>query len=111
MKRVVVVILFTVALLAIGILIGRRKIFVEIAIFASVYIALLALFGKGGAKLAIGAMVGGVVGSAVGQRVGVPLYRGVSSFLDSLSQPVSGSSTAKSSTAQRVEVERDESTS
>jgi len=55
----------------------------------------------------VGAMVGGVVGSAVGQRVGAPLYRSVSSFLDSLSQPVSSSSTAKSATAQKVEVERD----
>ena len=59
----------------------------------------------------VGAMVGGVVGSAVGQRVGPAVYRGVSAFLDSLSQPVSGGSAAKSSTAQRVEVERDESTS
>ena len=63
----------------------------------------------------VGAMVGGVIGSAVGQRVGAPLYRGVSSFLDSLSQPVGGSSTGRSggsaTTAHRVEVERDESSS
>ena len=55
----------------------------------------------------VGAMVGGVVGSAVGQRVGPAVYRGVSAFLDSLSQPVGGSSTSRSSTAQKVEVERD----
>ncbi len=59
-KRVVIAIGIIVALLAIGILTGRRKIFVEIAIFVSVYISLLALFGKGGAKLAIGAILGGV---------------------------------------------------
>jgi hypothetical protein len=54
-----------------------------------------------------GAMVGGVVGSAVGQRVGPAVYRGVSTFLDSLSQPAGGSSTTRSSTAHKVEVERD----
>ena len=60
-KRVVVVIAIIVALLAIGVLTGRRKIFVEIAIFMSVYISLLALFGKGGVKLAIGAIAGGLL--------------------------------------------------
>ena len=37
-----------VALLAMGILTGRRKIFVELAIFVSIYVSLLAMFGKGG---------------------------------------------------------------
>jgi hypothetical protein len=50
-----------VALLAIGILTGRRKIFVEITIFVSIYVSLLALFGKGGVKLATGAILGGVL--------------------------------------------------
>ena len=61
----------------------------------------------------VGAMLGGVVGSAVGQRVGPPLYRGVSAFLDSLNQPLSDRPTAKpggsAATAQKVEVERNES--
>jgi len=60
-KRVVIVIAIIVALLAIGVLTGRRKIFVEIAIFMSAYIALLARFGKGGTKLAIGMIVGGML--------------------------------------------------
>jgi hypothetical protein len=60
-KRVVVVVAIIVALLAIGILTGRRKIFVEIAIFMSVYVSLLAAFGKGGVKLAIGAIAGGLL--------------------------------------------------
>src|SRR5437899_1993149 len=61
----------------------------------------------------IGAMLGGVVGSAVGQRVGPPLYRGVSAFFDSLNQPLSDRPAAKpgdsAATAQKVEVERNES--
>ena len=60
MKRIVAVVGIIVALLAIGILTGRRKIFVEIAIFISIYVSLLAFFGKGGAKLAVGAIVGGL---------------------------------------------------
>ena len=60
-KRVVMAIVIIVALLAMGILTGRRKIFVEIAIFVSIYVSLLALFGKGGIKLAIGAILGGVL--------------------------------------------------
>ena len=60
-KRVVIVIGIIVALLAIGILTGRRKIFVEISIFVSIYVSLLALFGKGGVKLAVGAILGGVL--------------------------------------------------
>jgi hypothetical protein len=60
-KRLVVVIAIIVALLAIGTLTGRRKIFVEIAIFLSVYMSLLALYGKGGARLATGLIVGGVL--------------------------------------------------
>src|SRR6185436_2502609 len=46
-------------LLAIGVLTGRRKMFVEIIIFLSVYTSLLSLFGKGGIKLAIGAIFAG----------------------------------------------------
>jgi hypothetical protein len=60
-KRVVIAIGIIVALLALGVLTGRRKIFVEIAIFASIYISLLAMFGKGGVKLAVGAILGGVL--------------------------------------------------
>lgn len=60
-KRLVAVVAIIVLLLAIGILTGRRKIFVEISIFVSVYIALLAFFGKGGVKLAVGAVVGGAL--------------------------------------------------
>ena len=60
-KRMVVVIAVVVGLLAIGILTGRRKIFVEIAIFISVYASLLSYFGKGGVKLALGAIVGGLL--------------------------------------------------
>ena len=60
-NRVVTVVGIIVVLLAIGILTGRRKIFVEIAIFVSVYAALLALYGKGGAKLSLGAIAGGIV--------------------------------------------------
>ena len=59
-KRAIMVIGIIVALLAIGILTGRRKIFVEIAIFISIYVSLLAMFGKGGVKLAVGAILGGV---------------------------------------------------
>ena len=60
-KRVVVVIAIIVALLAIGVLTGRRKMFAEVVIFTSVYIALISLFGKGGGKLALGAIVGGIL--------------------------------------------------
>ena len=60
-KRVVLVIAVIVGLLAIGMLTGRRKIFVEIALFISVYASLLSFFGKGGAKLALGAIIGGLV--------------------------------------------------
>jgi ABC-type multidrug transport system fused ATPase/permease subunit len=60
-KRMVLVIGIVVGLLAIGILTGRRKIFVEIAIFISIYVSLLALFGKGGTRLAVGAILGGVL--------------------------------------------------
>ena len=60
-KRTVAVIGIITALLAIGILTGRRKVFVEVSIFVSIYVALLALFGKGGAKLAVGAIAGGLL--------------------------------------------------
>ena len=55
------VVAIIVALLAIGILTGRRKILVEVTIFISIYVALLAFFGKGGVKLAVGAIVGGML--------------------------------------------------
>jgi len=61
MKRMVAVVGIIAALLAIGILTGRRKIFVEITFFVSIYVALLAYFGKGGVKLAVGAVVGGIL--------------------------------------------------
>jgi hypothetical protein len=60
-KRVVIAVVMIVALLAMGVLTGRRKIFVEVAIFLSIYVSLLALFGKGGVKLAIGAILGGIL--------------------------------------------------
>jgi hypothetical protein len=63
--RTVLVILAVVALLAIGVLTGRRKIFVEIAIFLSVYLSLLAVLRKGGAKLAAAAVVGGLLSYGV----------------------------------------------
>jgi len=51
----------TVALLAIGILTGRRKIFVEIVIFMSAYVSLFLLFGKGGVRLATMVFVAGLL--------------------------------------------------
>jgi len=60
-NRMVAVVAIVAALLAIGMLTGRRKIFVEVAIFLSIYVSLLALFGKGGVKLAVGAIVGGML--------------------------------------------------
>ena len=60
-RRMSIVIGIVVGLLVIGALTGRRKIFVEIAIFVSVYIALAAMFGKGGIKLATGMIVGGIL--------------------------------------------------
>lgn len=62
--RLIAVVLVIVALLAIGVLTGRRKMFVEVVIFLSVYVALIAAFGKGGAKLAAGAVVGGILSYA-----------------------------------------------
>jgi hypothetical protein len=59
-KRVVGVVVIILALLAIGVLTGRRKMFVEIIIFLSIYVSLLARFGKGGVKLAVGALAGGL---------------------------------------------------
>jgi hypothetical protein len=59
--RMATVVAIIVALLAIGILTGRRKILVEVTIFISIYVALLAFFGKGGVKLAVGAVVGGML--------------------------------------------------
>jgi len=60
-KRMAAVVGIVVALLAIGMLTGRRKIFVEITIFVTVYVSLVALFGKGGVKLAVGVIVGGLL--------------------------------------------------
>jgi len=51
----------TVVLLAIGVLTGRRKIFVEIVIFMSVYVSLFLLFGKGGVRLATAVFVSGLI--------------------------------------------------
>ena len=59
--RTLAVIGIIVALLAIGMLTGRRKLFVEVSIFFGVYVTLLALFGKGGIKLAVFAMLGALM--------------------------------------------------
>lgn len=59
--RMIIVIGIIVALLAIGVLTGRRKIFVEIVIFLSIYVALFARFGKGAGKLAVAALLGGLL--------------------------------------------------
>jgi hypothetical protein len=59
--RTLAVIGIVVALLAIGILTGRRKLFVEVSIFFGVYVTLLALFGKGGIKLAVFATLGALL--------------------------------------------------
>jgi len=84
-KRMIVVVGIVVALLAIGILTGRRKIFVEVAIFLSIYVALLAFFGKGGAKLAAGAIVGGLLSYlfviwAVDEQVSIVSGSGAAGF-------------------------------
>ncbi len=51
----------TAVLLAIGVLTGRRKIFVEIVIFVSVYVSLFLLFGRGGVRMATVVFIGGVL--------------------------------------------------
>jgi hypothetical protein len=60
-KRIVAVVAIIAALLAIGVLTGRRKIFVEITLFISIYVSLLSFFGKGGARIAIGAIAAGIL--------------------------------------------------
>lgn len=60
-RQIAVAFTVTAALLTIGVLTGRRKIFVEIIIFMSVYVSLLVLFGKGGVKLAAAIFVGGLL--------------------------------------------------
>ena len=59
--RTLVVVAIILALLAIGMLTGRRKLFVEVSIFFGVYVALLAAFGKGGIRLAVFAMLGALL--------------------------------------------------
>jgi len=49
-------------LVVIGLATGRRKMLVQIVIFASVYMSLFAWFLKGTARLAVGAVVAGIVG-------------------------------------------------
>ena len=61
-RQIMVAMLAVVALLAIGVLTGRRKIFVEIVIFMCGYVALLLLFGKGGLKWSLAVFVAGLVG-------------------------------------------------
>jgi hypothetical protein len=64
-KQIILAVTLIVALLSIGVLTGRRKIFVEIVIFMSVYVSLLLVFRKGGFKLAVAVFVGGVISYAV----------------------------------------------
>jgi hypothetical protein len=61
LKQVVLAVAMIVALLTIGALTGRRKIFVEVVIFMSCYVSLLLWFGKGGLKLASAVFIGGVL--------------------------------------------------
>lgn len=64
-RQIVLAVSIVVALLSIGVLTGRRKIFVEIVIFMSTYISLLLLFGKGGLKLAATVFLGGLISYGV----------------------------------------------
>ena len=48
-------------LLSLGILTGRRKMLVEVAVFVSVYFFLVAWFQRGASRLAIGALLAGLV--------------------------------------------------
>jgi hypothetical protein len=60
-RQIAGVVAIAVGLLALGILTGRRKIFVEIVIFLSVYVSLLMLFGRGGVRLASAVFFGGLL--------------------------------------------------
>jgi hypothetical protein len=60
-RKIMIAVVAVVALLAIGILTGRRKIFVEIVIFICCYVSLLLRFGKGGRKLALAVFIAGFV--------------------------------------------------
>lgn len=60
-KQIALAVCVIVALLTIGTLTGRRKIFVEIVIFMTGYVSLLLLFGKGGLKMAGAVFLGGLI--------------------------------------------------
>ena len=60
-NQVIVAVALVMALLTIGVLTGRRKLFVEIAIFLSTYVSLLLLFGKGGLRLSALVFIGGML--------------------------------------------------
>src|SRR5262249_43870139 len=60
-RQILVAVMLIVVLLTIGVLTGRREIFVMIAIFMSTYLSLLLLFGKGGLKLALSIFLGGLL--------------------------------------------------
>ncbi len=60
--RIIVSVALVVFLLSVGILTGRRKMLVEVAIFFSAYLCLVAWFQSGAARLAVGAAVAGAIG-------------------------------------------------
>ena len=61
-RQVVVAVAVVAGLLVVGILTGRRKIFVEIAIFVCGFIALLVFLGKGGLRTALAVSLCGLLG-------------------------------------------------
>ncbi len=63
-RKIVIAVVTVVALLTIGVLTGRRKMFVEVVIFMSTYIGLLLYFGKGGLRLALAVLLGGAISYA-----------------------------------------------
>ena len=64
-RQIVAAVAVVVVLLVIGALTGRRKIFVEIAVFMTVYLSLLLRFGKGGFKLSAAVFIAGLLIYAV----------------------------------------------
>lgn len=59
--RILLILLLVTLLVGLGLLTGRRKILVQIAIFASVYVFLVAWFMRGAAKFAVTALVAGLI--------------------------------------------------
>jgi hypothetical protein len=61
LPKIALIIVCAAALVALGLLTGRRKVLVQIAIFASVYVFLIAWFMRGAAKFAVVALAAGFV--------------------------------------------------